>query len=318
MRIPTSTASRSTTRFRIVSDRPRAWARAAGVTLRLAGNAHRHPRPPRTPLVSVVIPTYNWSSVLAHAVRSALGQSYPELEVIVVGDACTDDSEAVVRAIGDRRVRWDNLSRNSGSQSLPNNRGIELARGEYIAYLGHDDLWHPEHLAHLVAAIEGSGAGLGIATTLALGPPGSNVRALVTTLPTTPSAALHRRDAVERAGGWRDFRTIVETPDTEFFGRVAATDGVVHSHALTVWKFNSAWRRDSYLLRRDDEQAAYALRIGRGRLVVERELAKWLWLRLSRAQPNLPLLDPVPAVIPPGWHVRQFRRIRGLPEEPEG
>lgn len=238
--------------------------------------------------------------------------------MIVVGDACTDDSEAVVRAIGDRRVRWDNLSQNSGSQSAPNNRGIELARGEHIAYLGHDDLWHPEHLAHLVTAIEGSDAGLGIATTLAIGPPGSNVRALVTSLPTTPSAALHRREAVARAGGWRDYRTIVETPDTEFFGRVAAADGVVHTNALTVWKFNSAWRRDSYLLRDDAEQVAYSRRIEQERLFVERELAKWLWLRLSHAEANLPLLDPVPEVVPPGWYVRQFRRVRGLPEEPNG
>ena len=106
--------------------------------------------------------------------------------MIVVGDACTDDSEDVVRGIGDERVRWENLERNSGSQSVPNNRGIALARGEYIAYLGHDDLWHPQHVAHLVTAIEGSGSGLAIATTLALGPPGSNVRALVTTIPTTP------------------------------------------------------------------------------------------------------------------------------------
>lgn len=285
---------------------------------RLVVNAHRRPRLRRAPLVSVVIPTYNWSSVLVHAVRSALGQTYPDLEVIVVGDACTDDSEARVRSIGDPRVRWDNLARNSGSQSAPNNRGLELARGDYVAYLGHDDLWHPAHLAHLVAAVEGSTAGLALASTLALGPPGSNVRALVTTLPTTPSAALHRRDAVERAGGWRDYRTIVETPDTEFFGRVAETDGVVHSHALTVWKFNSAWRRDSYVLRRDDEQSAYSLRIAGERLFVERELAAWLWVRLRRPEPRLPAFDPVPEVVPPGWYVRQFRRVRGLPEEPEG
>jgi len=61
--------------------------------------------------------------------------------VIVVGDACTDDSESIVRSFGDPRVRWDNLSENSGNHALPNQRGIELARGEYVAYLSHDDLW---------------------------------------------------------------------------------------------------------------------------------------------------------------------------------
>ena len=92
----------------------------------------------------------------------------------------------------------------------------------------------------------------------------------------------------------------------------------MHSRALTVWKFNSAWRPDSYLLRRDDEQAEYALRIASERLFVERELARSLWLRLTGATPNLPGLDPVPAIVPPGWYVRQFRRVRGLPEEPDG
>jgi len=314
-RTRTSTGSRLT-RSPSISDRTRAAARAAHTVAQLAVNAHRRPLPSPLPLVSVIVPTYNWSGVLRHAVRSALAQSYPNLEVTVVGDACTDDSEEVVAAIGDPRLRWENLGRNSGSQSLPNNRGLELARGEYVAYLGHDDLWHRDHLVHLVAAVQRGPGSLGIATALALGPPGSNVRVLVTGLPTTPSAALHRRDAIERAGAWRDFRTIVATPDTEFFGRVAQTEGVVHSGALTVWKFNSAWRRDSYVTRRDDEQALYSRRLREERLLVERELGAWLRLRLSRRQPELPALDPVPDVVPPGWYVRQFRKVRGLAEEP--
>jgi hypothetical protein len=83
-----------------------------------------------------------------------------------------------------------------------------------------------------------------------------------------------------------------------------------------VIKLNSAWRRDSYVTRRDDEQRAYAARIERKRFFVERELLAHVWLRLRRAPRALPELDPVPEVVPPGWHVRQYRRIRGLPEEP--
>ena len=158
--IQTSTASRSTGPFRIASDRARVAPR---------GGYHGQDGPERPskterwpyPLVSVLISAYNWSSVLAHAFSSALGQRYPAFEVIVVGDVCTDDSEQVVRAVGGGRVRWENLPENSGSESAPYNRGIELARGEYVAYLGQDDLWHPDHLAHLVAAVERWGAGLG-------------------------------------------------------------------------------------------------------------------------------------------------------------
>jgi len=273
--------------------------------------------------VSVVIATYNWSSVLRHAIRSALWQTYPALEVIVVGDACTDDSEAVVRSFGDPRVRWDNLSENSGNQALPNNRGIELARGEYVAYLGHDDLWLPTHLTHLLATVERSGAGVAVAAVEALGPPGSNVLRLAAHRPDLayrwrpPSAIVHRRDAVDEVGGWRDYRTIVDPPDIDFADRLIERFGLAHSLALTVCKFNSAWRKDSYKLRRDDEQRLYAARIRRERLFVERELARFVWLRLRRPQQSLPTTDPVPEDLPAGWHVRQFRRIRGLPEDPE-
>jgi glycosyltransferase involved in cell wall biosynthesis len=290
--------------------------------LRLILNAHVHPTPRRSPLVSVVIATYNWSSVLRHAIRSALWQTYPAVEVIVVGDGCTDDSESVALSFGDPRVRWENLPKNSGSSAVPNNRGIELARGEYVAYLGHDDLWLPTHLTHVMAALERSRAGMALATVEVIGPPGSNVRLLRGHRPDLayrwrpPSGIIHRRDAVEAVGGWRDYRTIVEPPDSEFVDRVMARFGLAHSYALTVCKFSAGWRRDSYRLRRDDEQRLYAARIQRERLFVERELAAFVWLRLTRPPKSLPEPDPAPEVVPPGWHVRQLRRIRGLPDDP--
>ena len=121
---------------------------------------------------------------------------------------------------------------------------------------------------------------------------------------------------MEVVGGWRDYRTIVEPPDIEFVERVIGEYGVAHSLALTACKFPSAWRKDSYRTRRDDEQRRYARRIQRERLFVERELAAYLWHRLKRGQRSFPAMEPVPDVVPPGWYVRQMRRVRGLPEEP--
>jgi len=105
-----------------------------------------------SPRVSVIIATYNWSSVLPYSIGSVLRQTMQDFEILVVGDGCTDDSEAVVAAIGDPRIRWFNLPANSGHQSAPNNEGLRQARGELIAYLGHDDLWLPHHLGAHVAA----------------------------------------------------------------------------------------------------------------------------------------------------------------------
>jgi glycosyltransferase involved in cell wall biosynthesis len=161
------------------------------------------PAPGRTPLVSIVIATYNWSSVLRYAIESVLRQSYSNWELIVVGDGCTDDSEAVVRSFADPRIRWTNLPENTGSQSAPNNAGIALAKGEYVAYHGHDDLWLPDHLIRLVGALERSGAGIASTAYETVGPPGSNFRVIPFLVysgsfanRSTPSSVLHRRASV--------------------------------------------------------------------------------------------------------------------------
>ena len=95
------------------------------------------------PVITVVIPTYNWSSALRCAIRSVLLQTVQDFEVLVVGDGCTDDSAAVVAEFEDPRLRWHNLSQNHGSQWVANNFANENAAGDWIASLGHDDIWHP-------------------------------------------------------------------------------------------------------------------------------------------------------------------------------
>jgi glycosyltransferase involved in cell wall biosynthesis len=110
------------------------------------------------PLVSIILATYNRSQVLAHAVASVRRSTCEDWELLVVGDHCTDDSAAVVEAFADPRIRFVNLPENVGEQSAPNNAGRQLARGRYLAYLNHDDLYFPDHLATAVAALESSGA----------------------------------------------------------------------------------------------------------------------------------------------------------------
>src|SRR3954454_1371728 len=112
------------------------------------------------PSVTVIIPTFNWSGVLPYCVGSVLRQTFQDFEVLVIGDGCTDNSETVINTIGDARVRWFNLPENTGHQSGPNNEGLRQARGEFIAYHGHDDLWLPHHLTVMVNAMQETGADL--------------------------------------------------------------------------------------------------------------------------------------------------------------
>jgi glycosyltransferase involved in cell wall biosynthesis len=95
------------------------------------------------PLVSVVIPVHNCQAFVAEAVRSALDQDHAPLEVIVVDDGSTDDSVAMLKPFGDaiRLVQVRN-----GGPARARNKGFELARGEFVAFLDADDVWRPGKL----------------------------------------------------------------------------------------------------------------------------------------------------------------------------
>lgn len=100
--------------------------------------------------VSVVIPTWNRAAMLERAVRSALNQTLPPLEILVCDDGSSDDSRAVIEAMGESRVRWIDGPR-AGRPAIPRNRGIRESRGEWIAFLDDDDEWRPEKLERQLA-----------------------------------------------------------------------------------------------------------------------------------------------------------------------
>lgn len=114
------------------------------------------------PKVSVVISTYARIAELDRALASVHAQTFDDFEVIVVDD-CSPDKESLHALL----ERWHGefekrgvdligmrLGENSGYQCMPKNKGIELARGDYIAYLDDDNTWRPDHLSALVQCIE--------------------------------------------------------------------------------------------------------------------------------------------------------------------
>ena len=103
------------------------------------------------PLVTVVVPNYNYGRFLRAAIDSVLAQTFTDREVLVVDDGSTDDSLHVLRSYGNR-IRWI-VQPNSG-QSASRNRGIAESRGRFIALLDADDVWLPEKLARQMALFE--------------------------------------------------------------------------------------------------------------------------------------------------------------------
>ena len=108
------------------------------------------------PEVTVVVPTRNRASMLDQALRSIAGQRGVDLEALVVDDGSTDDTQAVVMGMGDRRLRLIRHERPEGV-STARNRGIAEARGRWVAFLDDDDLWAPEKLACQLAAAKRDG-----------------------------------------------------------------------------------------------------------------------------------------------------------------
>lgn len=106
-------------------------------------------------LVSVIIPVYNRTDLLREAVESAIAQTYRPIEIVIVDDGSTDDTNNVAKEI---EIRHKDIVRvyrkeNEGP-GLAREYGRQRARGEYIQYLDSDDLIHPGKLAVQVAALE--------------------------------------------------------------------------------------------------------------------------------------------------------------------
>jgi glycosyltransferase involved in cell wall biosynthesis len=105
------------------------------------------------PTVTVVMPVYNVQRFVADAMASVLGQSFEDLELILVDDGSTDSSLAICERLADSRTRI--IRQANRGLSGARNTGIAAARGRYIALLDSDDLWEPDkldrHVAHLLA-----------------------------------------------------------------------------------------------------------------------------------------------------------------------
>jgi glycosyltransferase involved in cell wall biosynthesis len=103
-----------------------------------------------TPLVSVIIPTYNRAASLGNAIESVINQTYPNIQLIVVDDGSTDETTALIK-------QYENVEyilQVHGGQGKARNNGLKHARGAYIASLDSDDMWHHSFIEKSVAKLE--------------------------------------------------------------------------------------------------------------------------------------------------------------------
>ncbi len=290
-----------------------------------------------TPLVTVVIATYNRAETLKYAIESVLWQTYKNFELWVVGDCCTDHTEKVVQSFShDSRVNWYNLPKNSGYQSKPNNEGIRLSKGEYIAYLNHDDIWLPNHLEETVTHLQKTNADI-VFSVIQWVYSFASSRPDIPLLPNLPippeaTAVVHKKTIINTIGYWKNIHETHSYPRVDFF-RQAQFAGLKFAivPALTGLKF--LWDEKNY--QDVGPHPVYMQRLRTEKDYVTKELTKML-IRADHVNFEIPkgkrlsyiLFNPLRALmlkmkIDPAslrfWHrkgtqIRIWRKRHGLKE----
>ena len=98
-----------------------------------------------SPIFSIIIPVYNREHTVSNAIKSVLGQTFLNFELIIVDDCSTDQSVDLIKSFNDNRIRFFEMPTNSGAAAARNN-GIKNAKGIYISFLDSDDAYEPDFL----------------------------------------------------------------------------------------------------------------------------------------------------------------------------
>ncbi|HPP11038.1 MAG TPA: glycosyltransferase family 2 protein [Defluviitoga tunisiensis] len=109
-------------------------------------------------LVSIIMPTYNCANYIEESIISVIKQTYTNWELIIIDDCSTDNTKEVVNdyLIRDSRIKYIRLDVNSGA-AIARNKGMEQAKGKYIAFLDSDDLWMKDKLEKQIKFMESNG-----------------------------------------------------------------------------------------------------------------------------------------------------------------
>ena len=162
--------------------------------------------------VSVVLPTYDRADVLGDAIRSVLGQTYDDFELVVVDGGSDDATPAVVSSFADDRIRYFRRDEREGV-SAARNAGVRRTDSEAVAFIDSDDRWRPEKLQRQVEALQEASENCGVVYTpitkrqgeprrrgCVSGDVSEAVRSL--SVPTYTSTLLVRREAFRDVGGF--------------------------------------------------------------------------------------------------------------------
>jgi hypothetical protein len=211
------------------------------------------------PVFSILLPTHNRADVLPFAVYSVLSQTVRDFELLIVGDGCTDNTLEVVNSFQDARIRWFDLPKAPNFGYANRNIALGEARGRYVAFMAHDDLWMPDHLELLSSALERNNAEIAYSRTLWVIPKGliapctfnlNHPKTLEDFLSRkrngiSAGCFIHRRDCFDKYGYWNE--ELQSCGDLDMWARIIEGGGkknFVYVPEPTCLHFRAKWRNE--------------------------------------------------------------------------
>ncbi len=262
------------------------------------------------PLVSAVIPTHNRANLLPRSLESVIHQSYSPIEIIVVDDASTDDTEQVVREYQKkydiRYLKNENACRAAASR----NRGIEAAKGAFIAGLDDDDEWHKDRIWELLKAYSDDFAFVTSDVTM-IYPRGRfvwkkrKIIRLNTLLLTNQvgNQVLVKRDRLLEAGGFDTTLDAVE--DYDLWVRLCAKYGPVRNVQQSLQKIYTDHTGERIT---DRSFKGFLQFYQKHKSIMNRAQRKYQLYRLRRLQnKGVSFLD-IPVWVPPALYGKEIKR----------
>lgn len=232
-----------------------------------------------TAAVTVVLATYGRPQTLVCAVQSVVQQSLPHWRLLVVGDGCGEETaSAMAPFLADPRIRYVNLPWRCGEQALPNSAGMACATTDTIAFLNHDDIWLPTHLAVALDQLAQTGADFFFGRSAWIWDAPADAQAPLVIETVSPLAQdFHRvftlgfhciepvsawvitRTLAQRVGPWRTSSELFRAPIQDWFLRAyRAQARVLPGHQVTCLKFEHHWSGDAPARRYDTSAAPQA------------------------------------------------------------
>ena len=217
-------------------------------------------RAERAPHFSILLPTHNRADVLPFSIRSVLGQTLQDFELLIVGDGCTDETADVVGSFRDSRIRWFDLPKAPHFGYANRNLALREARGSLIAFMAHDDLWLPDHLHLLSPAFDAREVEIAYSRPLwvipngLVSPSSFNLHDGETLLEflsrrrnqIPAGCVVHRRECFDRYGYWND--QLPGSGDWDMWARIIEGGGRRNFSYLpepTCLHFRANWRTEA-------------------------------------------------------------------------